>query len=416
MDKADNVNPGFAGFVNDFVDNFKGDFNSLFSVPGVLAVSSVLALVCVGGVRCREDKSDDEHGMSSVPLMHDIDDGPVRSFQTLRKFLFPRKVQWDRTRTSQMHTYSSIGVISALMLSTSMGKFHALPAGALQQFDVQLHGIIWCSATYAFFSAVVGAVALNVAYGQCRDDAQANMWTKQMGEVALHLPRTFTGFGCALFVLGTTHMFIVNFRSHGDHDSYDFSICAAFCYAALPISVIALGKIEHCINVLHRQEEQFITLPQLDYEDIDALFEDYVNSLKADQAHLDVNLEDFLQFALLRKIWRAGIYRGGPLQGLRATYAEKLVTAFHNLERASSQKRAESSALKNMRVRTRAIKQQLASGSALRMRMQVAREISVLPGEVPEPFEEGAEPDGEPHGAPESEPDSDVQLTDSEIM
>lgn len=346
-------NPGLAGLLMDFSANFKGDFNSLLAVPSFIIFACILGLFRLGGLRrCWQKQSDDEEDgrsrMSTVPLMHDVHDGrSVCGLGTLRDMILPGKIKWMQTRAAHMNTYTSVGVVSALMLSTSMGKFSSLSNEGLHDFDVQLHGIIWCTATYSFFCAVVGAVSLNIAYGKCRDDVQADVWTRKMGDFALRMPMIATDIGSFLFVIGTTHIFILNFRKHqANHDTYDFSICAAFCYSALPFTVIIIFKVHYCIGILQRQDTQLMNLAQLDYEDIDAMFMDYMKSGELSQPHLDVHLDDFLQFQMSRKIWRGGKYRGGVLRGLRATYAESLVSAFQALERRSQEQRAEAHAQK----------------------------------------------------------------------
>ena len=170
------------------------------------------------------------------------------------------------------------------------------------------------------------------AYGECSERREAIFWSNHMGRYALRLPMVSAGFGFVAFILATTQSYILGFR-RGKGD--DFALCAAFCYSAIPFTALAMLKVHHGLQAVNNQKKMLKKLGPLEYEDIDTLFEEYVRSdhkrhsltKTSTSSHLDVDLEDFLDFCAERKITRDGMERGGQLRGLRRAYAENLVQA-----------------------------------------------------------------------------------------
>merc|ERR1719386_617544 len=103
----------------------------------------------------------------------------------------------------------------------------------------------------------------------------------------------------------------------------------------------AILKTHYSLGVTRRWHERLESLAPLQYSDIDILFSDY---LKEDKDHLDVELNDFLDFVTERKLVVDGEERGGRLRGLRRAYAESLVRNFRELERAFQKRRTETAA------------------------------------------------------------------------
>lgn len=146
------------------------------------------------------------------------------------------------------------------------------------------------------------------------------------------------GAGFLDFIAASTHFYVMNFRVGVAHD---FAICAAFCYSALPLAFFAVLKTHYSLGLTRRWKERVASLGPLQYNDIDGLFRDYLNDGKQ---HLDIEVNEFLNFVTERKVVVNGEERGGHLRGLRRAYAESLVKNFNSLERDFQSARAEQAA------------------------------------------------------------------------
>jgi len=237
----------------------------------------------------------------------------------------------DKTKEELSNKYNHVGLVSTLLLGIVSKKWGEA-GDDYPMLDKHVYGILWCAATYAFFCSTVSTVMIIFGYGQCHNDAEARFWTRHMGKFALRLPMLSAGIGFVLYIMATSHFYIMVFR-RGKGD--DFAVCAAFCYAALPITVFALLKVHHGLQATRKRQTAMNALLPLEYEDIDALFKEYIGFDHCkNQSHLDADFDGFIEFATGRKIVRDGLERGGRLRGLRRAYAETLVKSFHDVEMA----------------------------------------------------------------------------------
>merc|ERR1712039_499978 len=94
-------------------------------------------------------------------------------------------------------------------------------------------------------------------------------------------------FGFFLFLLGSTHYYIMHYRRGEGHD---FSIFAGVCYAMVPFAIVLLFKVHHSLHAKDVRYEK-VKMAPLEYEDIDLLFEEYVSS---SSVHLSVDSDGFL--------------------------------------------------------------------------------------------------------------------------
>lgn len=221
--------------------------------------------------------------------------------------------------------HRQVGLVAALMLGASVSMFSVVPADK-SDVDKSVHGMSWCMATYAFAAAAVITAGSDFAYNRCADVQEAYIFTEEMGSLAFDLPVYFTGLGFLLFVIGTTHFFVMEYRLGllGQAVNHSFTVCAAFCYAMPPFVVVAILKMLYSLHTASSFTYALQGTRGFTQNDITFLLEKYLAEVCKFE-YMDAELEGFIRFAQSCKIKDvSGKERAGKIEGLRRKYVEQL--------------------------------------------------------------------------------------------
>jgi DNA-binding transcriptional MerR regulator len=176
------------------------------------------------------------------------------------------------------------------------------------------------------------AEVCSFAYSRCADSFEAQLFTDEMGRLAFDLPVYFTALGFMLFLGGTTHFFVMQYRVGLEQDS--FTICAAFCYMMPPFVIVAILKMHYSLNNAAAFTHALKRTKGFTYDDIRYLMEQYLSE-DTDRGgiaynYLDADLEGFIRFAQSCKIVGDNQEeRAGKIQGLRRKYVEQVWDEFY---------------------------------------------------------------------------------------
>jgi hypothetical protein len=341
--------PGILGFIEDALANLEGDFNMLLIVPMFCIVS--LGSAC-WSMRANSKKHSEEEArfrssltthskLSAVKakgldspkyeLLHYIGKPELREHVTCRPNGMCDAIMRTsapeehimRFNTLEMYAekYQRFAVMAALMLGCCIAMFGIVPTDK-SDLDKTSHGILWCMATYTMTAAAVLAELYSFAYSRCQDVFEAHIFTEEMGRLTFDLPVYFTVFGFVLFIAGTTHFFVMEYRITIEHNS--FTWCAAFCYVLPPFVVIAACKISYSLKTASAFTYALSKTQGFTCDDLRVLMEKYLKEV----CELDVmsaDVEEFISFAQSCKmVGSMGTERAGKIEGLQRRFVEQL--------------------------------------------------------------------------------------------
>jgi hypothetical protein len=243
-------------------------------------------------------------------------------------FKLPQKYHKRRYDTLEQYgsRYQRLSVLAALMLGACVAMFGIVPTNKAFT-DTSMHGILWCMATYFMTAAAVLAELYGFGYNRCADVFEAQIFTQEMGRLAFDLPVYFTFCGFVLFIAGTTHFFIMEYRFGIEHDAFTF--CSAFCYMMPPFVIVAVLKMNYSLTSAVAFTSALKKTKGFTYDDLRSLLEKYLKDV-CEEDYLDAELEEFISFAQSCKVVGENHEeRAGKIEGLRRRFVEQLWDEFY---------------------------------------------------------------------------------------
>jgi len=367
-DTGTSAGSGMYEFMGDALDNFRGKPNTLWIIPLFFGLAWCLASMCVANwrpiptwcvgaqQRAARNSAWSSTGRTSVlgTVTADIQKTPVfgrQTFMELGNLLVDRG---DQEIDYSIHsdpakTYDHLALLGALFMAVSVTFFAQKPQ-AENKAGVQVHGIVWCSATYVFWAQIVLSVVYSGILTRLTSDPTSRQylhwWRSTMGGVTLALPFIFAAAGFMLLFYGTTQYFINHFYHAGGH-SPDFSLCAGSCYGMVPFVIYGAFKVIHSQAAIRSIADRTV---HLELDDVTKCFDMYLDELQrkgSRHSYLEANVEDFLTFISKQRIVQAdGLMRGGSLKGMLKEYAVSLVEQFYALHKERHEQFAKDEARK----------------------------------------------------------------------